>query len=94
MQLITNPAAMTILDETTRLKQALVEEQGSTPGDSAEQDERESEYVLCGSSIYNFIQPSPYHISQFELNTYLQTAHSIVLLQVKGKFTQLRPNAL
>ncbi|XP_034245363.1 cilia- and flagella-associated protein 43 isoform X2 [Thrips palmi] len=81
MQLMSNPASIIISDETTRLKQALVEEQGSTPGDSVEQEERESEFVMCGSSIYNFIQPSPYHISQFELNTYLQTAHSIVLLQ-------------
>lgn len=85
MQSINNPASMIIMDEAARLKQAMVEEQGSTPGDSVELDERESEYVMCGSSIYKFIPPSPYHISQFELNTYLQTAHSIVLLQVHFK---------
>lgn len=85
MQLMPTPGSNTIYDETLRLKQALVEEQGPSPIDSLETEEGESKYVMCGSSIYHYIEPSPYHVSQFELNTYLQTAHSIILLQVKLK---------
>ncbi|KAJ1521273.1 hypothetical protein ONE63_002954 [Megalurothrips usitatus] len=80
MQAVSRPASITLLDETTRIKRAM-EEPGSTPGESLEQEDGESQFVMYGSSIYHFIEPSPYHISQFELNTYLQTAHSIILLQ-------------
>ncbi|KAE8749512.1 hypothetical protein FOCC_FOCC003778 [Frankliniella occidentalis] len=80
MQMLAAPSAITLMDEAARLQQALAEEQESGAGDSAEHD-GESQYVMCGSSIYRYIEPSAYHISQFELNTYIQTAHSIVLLQ-------------
>ncbi|KAK3911323.1 Cilia- and flagella-associated protein 43 [Frankliniella fusca] len=80
MHMMAAPSAMTLMDETARLQQALDDEQASGTEDSMEHD-RESQYVMCGSSIYRYMEPSPYHIPQFELNTYLQTAHSIVLLQ-------------
>lgn len=89
MQLVSAPASLSILDENMRIKQALKEEHESSHGESLNQEDKESPYVMSGSTIYRYIEPSPLHISQFELNTYLQTAHSIVLLQVLQYFGEL-----